>query len=108
MPVIKLDNQQGFPRWADVGHYGINTLNKGDIVEPHYHNANEYWIIISGAGNCMTEGDTYALEPGDIVLTRAGDEHSLLVTQDMVAVYFYGPVPEGAEIGHLHQEDKHA
>jgi len=108
MPVIKRDMQNGFPCWSDVGHYGINSLKKGEVVESHYHDANEYWIIISGTGDCRTEGDSYALGPGDIVLTRAGDEHSLRVTKDMVAVYFYGPVPEGTEIGHRYRENRHA
>lgn len=103
MPVILLNEQERFPDWSEVSHYGINTLQQGDEVELHYHNCNEYWIIISGRGTCTTEGDTYEIGPGDMVLTKKGDEHSLIVTEDMVAVYFYGEREPGEPIGHLHR-----
>lgn len=103
MPVIRLNNQEGFPDWSEVSHYGINTLKPGDEVELHYHNCNEYWIIVSGRGICTTEGDTYELGPGDLVLTKEGYEHSLVVTQEMVAVYFYGVRDMSEPIGHLHR-----
>jgi hypothetical protein len=38
----------------------------------------------------MSEGKPYHLGPGDMLLTKAGDYHSLLVTKEMVAVYYYG------------------
>ncbi|WP_374019133.1 cupin domain-containing protein [Paenibacillus thiaminolyticus] len=105
MPVIQVNHQPSelFPKWSEVSQYGINELKAGDVVELHYHDCNEYWIIVSGRGTCTTEGDTYELGPGDIVLTKRGDEHSLVVTEDMVAVYFYGIMPEGGVAGHLHR-----
>ena len=101
MPVIKITNQKNFPVWSDVTHYGINHLEVGQEVTLHYHDCNEYWVIISGAGVCTTEGDTYTLGPGDMVLTKKGDEHSLVVTEKMVALYFYGPMAADARHGHL-------
>ena len=105
MPVIQSHHQprESFPAWREVGQYGINTLTVGQEVELHYHDCNEYWIIISGRGTCTTEGDTYEIGPGDMVLTKQGDEHSLVVTEEMVAVYIYGIMEEGARIGHLHR-----
>jgi hypothetical protein len=38
-----------------------------------------------------------------MVLTKQGDEHSLLVTEEMVAVYAYGIMGEDGRIGHLHR-----
>lgn len=103
MPVLKLDKQDNYPEWSEVNHYGINNLKVGDIVELHYHDGNEYWIILSGRGICTTEGNTYNIEPGDMVLTKKGDEHSLIVTEDMVAVYFYGVIAQGAMPQHLYK-----
>lgn len=103
MPVIGLNKQGDYPKWSEVNHYGINYLKAGDILELHYHDGNEYWIIVSGRGICTTEGDTYEIEPGDMVLTKKGNEHSLTVTEDMVAVYFYGIIAEGSIPQHLHR-----
>jgi mannose-6-phosphate isomerase-like protein (cupin superfamily) len=94
--------QQQFPPWSEVTSYGVNTLEAGAEVELHFHDCNEYWIIISGRGIATSEGITYELGPGDMLQTRAGDEHSLVVTERMVAVYFYGIMPPGGRRGHLH------
>jgi hypothetical protein len=34
-------------------------------------------------------------------MTKAGDEHSLIVTEEMVAVYYYGVMPPGGRFGYL-------
>ncbi|SDW89188.1 cupin domain-containing protein [Paenibacillus sp. CF384] len=104
MPVNFKSATQVFPEWSELSHYGINHLKVGDVVQLHYHDANEYWIIISGRGNCTTEGDAYEIGPGDMVLTKRGDEHSLVVTEDMVAVYIYGIMPEGGRVGYLFRD----
>jgi mannose-6-phosphate isomerase-like protein (cupin superfamily) len=75
----------------------------GGEFEPHFHDCNEYWIIISGEGDAMSEGKPYHLGPGDMLLTKAGDYHSLVVTKEMVAVYYYGVMPEHGRWGHLHE-----
>jgi mannose-6-phosphate isomerase-like protein (cupin superfamily) len=92
-----------FPSWSETTKYGINSLKVGDTVKLHFHDANEYWIIIQGRGTATSEGATYELGPGDMLLTKAGDEHSLVVTEEMVAVYFYGVMPEGGRFGYLYQ-----
>ena len=92
-----------FPNWSETTKYGINTLKTGDSVKLHFHDANEYWIIIQGRGTATSEGTTYELGPGDMLLTKAGDEHSLIVTEEMVAVYYYGVMPEGGRFGYLYK-----
>ncbi len=94
-----------FPVWSEVSRYGVNTLQPGDSVELHFHDCNEFWIIIEGRGVATSEGVTYELGPGDMLLTKEGDEHSLEVTEKMVAVYFYGVMPPGGRVGHLHKEN---
>lgn len=104
MPVIRQDNQKNelFPEWSEFSHYGISFLKAGDEVELHYHDCHEYWVIVSGRGICTTEGDTYEIGPGDLVLTERGKEHSLVVTDEMAAIYIYGVMPPGGRFGHLH------
>jgi mannose-6-phosphate isomerase-like protein (cupin superfamily) len=95
--------EKKFAPWSETQDYGISHLRAGDEVEPHFHDCNEYWIIISGRGDAMSEGKPYELGPGDMLLTKAGDYHSLKVTEDMVAVYYYGVMPEHGRRGHLHE-----
>lgn len=102
MPKVSSSNMS-FPEWSEVENYGVNTLNAGDEVELHFHDSNEYWIIITGSGTAVSEGVSYELGPGDMLLTKAGDEHSLVVREKMVAVYFYGKMPQGGRYGHLHR-----
>jgi len=92
-----------FPTWSETQKYGVSRLAAGAEVEPHFHDCNEYWIIISGRGDAISEGEPYALGPGDMLMTKAGDYHSLKVTEDMIAVYYYGIMPEHGRWGHLHE-----
>jgi quercetin dioxygenase-like cupin family protein len=103
VPVIQMNDQTNFPEWSEINHYGINHLVVGQEVPLHYHDSNEYWIIISGKGICTTEGDTYEIGPGDLVLTKKGDEHSLIVTEEMVAVYIYGKLGPNGKVGYLYR-----
>jgi mannose-6-phosphate isomerase-like protein (cupin superfamily) len=92
-----------FPRWSEISKYGINTLNVGDTVKLHFHDAHEYWVIVEGRGIATSEGLEYELGPGDILQTKAGDEHSLVVTERMVAVYLYGVMPPDGRFGYLYK-----
>ncbi len=103
MPVIRVKDQEHFPEWSEINHYGINHLKVGKEVPLHYHDSNEYWIIVSGRGICTTEGETYEIGPGDLVLTKKGDEHSLVVTEEMTAIYIYGVLPHGGKVGYLYR-----
>ncbi|MFB9274164.1 cupin domain-containing protein [Cohnella cellulosilytica] len=103
MPVISVKDQENYPDWSEFSHYGINYLKVGQEVPLHYHDCNEYWVIVSGRGICTTEGDTYEIGPGDLVLTKQGDEHSLVVTEEMAAVYIYGIMPPGGTTGYRYR-----
>ena len=92
-----------FPTWSEVSKYGINALRSGDTVKLHFHDSNEFWIIIQGKGIATSEDVRYELGPGDMLITKAGDEHSLVVTEDMIAVYFYGIMPPGGRFGYLYR-----
>ena len=106
MPVIRKQTQEleQFPQWSEINHYGTIELKVGQEIPLHYHDCNEYWIIISGRGICTTEGDEYEIGPGDLVLTKKGDEHSLVVTEAMTAAYIYGVLAPGCKIGYLYRD----
>ena len=39
-----------FPSWSEVSNYGIITLRAGDTVKAHFHDCNEFWLIVQGKG----------------------------------------------------------
>jgi mannose-6-phosphate isomerase-like protein (cupin superfamily) len=92
-----------FPSWSETSKYGINTLPLGETVKLHFHDANQFWIVIQGRGTATSEGITYELGPGDMLMTKAGSEHSLFVTEEMVVVFFYGVMPPGGRFGYLYR-----
>ena len=75
----------------------------------HYHDCDEYWLIFKGKAKILSEGKEYYVKSGDIVFTRAGDEHDVLeIYEDLEAFYFEDETPEGGRIGHLHKSDSKA
>ncbi|MFA9478129.1 cupin domain-containing protein [Phycisphaerales bacterium AB-hyl4] len=96
-------SENKFPSWCEVSHYGIARHEPGAEIELHFHDCNECWIIIEGRGIATSEGKTYELGPGDMLMTRAGDEHAMKVTEKMTTVFLYGVMPPGGRIGHLHR-----
>ncbi len=49
------------------------------------------------------------MKPGDIVCTKAGDEHDILeVYESLEAFYFEDATPEDGRVGHLHRDAEKA
>ena len=54
----------------------------------------------------MSEGKEYYVKPGDIVCTKAGDEHDVLeVYEDLAAFWLEDATPSGGRTGHLHLDE---
>lgn len=115
MPVIrtseaslKADNR---PDWCAVTSAGIFSLRADGnaTFDCHYHDCDEYWLVYKGKARVASEGvEAYAM-PGDIVCTRAGDEHDVLeVYEDFEAFYFEDSTPESGKTGHLHRSAQKA
>jgi mannose-6-phosphate isomerase-like protein (cupin superfamily) len=101
--MLKINPKElNFPTWSEVSKYGIKTLRAGDKVRAHFHDCNEFWIIIQGKAIAICENFTHELGPGDMLITKAGDEHSLAVIEGMVAVYFHGVMPPDGRLGYLY------
>lgn len=57
----------------------------------------------------LSEGKTYFVKTGDIVCTKAGDEHDVLeVYEDFEAFWFEDPCPPNGSVGHLHRDGEKA
>ena len=98
------------PEWCDVTSAGIFRVSTdGGRFDRHYHDFDEYWLVFAGSAKILTEECKFVVSRGDIVCTRAGDEHDVLeVYQDFEAWWFEGPCPEGGRTGHLHRDAEKA
>lgn len=112
MPVINTsENEMGpgnRPEWCRVTSAGMFRLpTQGGRFDCHYHDCHEYWLVFKGKAKVMTEGQEYYVKPGDIVCTKAGDEHDVLeVYEDLEAFWFEAETPPGGRTGHLHYAEE--
>ena len=105
-------------RWgAETGGSGIfNAANspqpedKGDPVpyekwtnfDCHFHDCDEYWVIVEGQARAVSEGKTYEVKPGDCLATGMGYHHDLpLVHEPLRGVYFETTLEGQKRRGHL-------
>ena len=114
MPLIRTSNQSmkdgNRPEWCQVTAAGIfRVLRDGGRFDCHFHDCDEYWLVFKGKAKVVSEGREFYVQTGDIVCTRAGDEHDVLeVYEDMEAFYFEDATPEGGRTGHLHKNSEKA
>jgi mannose-6-phosphate isomerase-like protein (cupin superfamily) len=68
-----------------------------DPQEPHERD--EIYVIISGTGSFLKDGDRRPFEPGEVIFVPAGMDHRFEDFSDDFAtwVFFYGP--NGGEAG---------
>ncbi len=114
MPVYRTREQAmgegNRPAWCQVTSAGIFRVpTDGGRFDCHYHDCHEYWLIFAGQAKVMTEGQVGYVAAGDIVCTRAGDEHDVLeVYEDLAAFWFEDATPPGGRVGHLHRTPEQA
>jgi uncharacterized protein YjlB len=92
------------PSWCNVTAAGTFALGTNSRFDRHYHDCNEYWLVFRGRARILSEGVEYDVGPGDIVCTKAGDEHDVLgVFEDFAAFFFEDALLRGGRAGHLHR-----
>lgn len=104
--------------WGDdqggAGIFGVSRAEQlGDVGDPvsypkhtnfdrHYHDCDEYWILVHGSGTASTEDELYRVGPGDCVATRMGYHHDFpLVDEPVRAVFFETTMRGQRRRGHL-------
>ncbi|OGG57241.1 MAG: hypothetical protein A3F84_13235 [Candidatus Handelsmanbacteria bacterium RIFCSPLOWO2_12_FULL_64_10] len=108
MPIIRTTEKplsaQNRPAWSRATSAGVFRVPaQGGRFDRHYHDCDEYWLIFRGKAKVFSEGQEYYVKPGDIVCTKAGDEHDVLeVYEDLEAFWFEDATPSGGRVGHLH------
>jgi mannose-6-phosphate isomerase-like protein (cupin superfamily) len=111
MPIVKREDfgTSHAPEWARVSGgivaMGCSTRNnKTDSVEPHYHDAEEFWFVIDGKARVRTDGTEHVVEKGDVVCTKMGDEHEIveIVEPPYTQVWIECNLRGKKRLGHLH------
>jgi len=97
------------PSWCGVtGAAVLKGMNSGHF-DRHYHDCNEYWMICKGKAKIRVNGKTYYVHDGDIVCTKAGEEHDVLeLYEPIVGYYLEDATPPGGRTGHLHKTEADA
>lgn len=97
------------PDWSGLTAVGFFGLDAEGRFDRHYHDCDEYWLIIEGQATVRSGGQDYLVGPGDLVCTPAGDEHDILETySDLRGFFLEGPLPGGGRPGHLHRDPTYA
>jgi mannose-6-phosphate isomerase-like protein (cupin superfamily) len=83
--------------------YGdASTYPKNTNFDRHYHDCDEYWILLSGSGLAISENITYMVGAGDCIITGMGHHHDFPeVFEAVCAVYFETTLEGRKRLGHL-------
>ena len=92
------------PDWCNVTGAGtLKGVNSGHF-DRHYHDCNEYWMIVHGKAKVWIDGQSYYVHDGDIVCIRAGLEHDILeLYEKLDGFYMEDALQPGGKAGHLHK-----
>lgn len=83
--------------WGDPVDYPKRT-----VFDKHYHDCDEYWILLEGRGTVLTDGKLMQAQAGDCVATGAGFHHDFpLVDETVTAVFFETTMCGQCRRGHL-------
>ncbi|MDX8516247.1 cupin domain-containing protein [Mesorhizobium captivum] len=83
------------------------TYPKSTNFDSHYHDCDEYWVIIEGAGTVVVGSRSFEVEVGDCVAIGMGHHHDLpQVRSNVKGAYFETTLEGKKRFGHL-WEHKH-
>jgi mannose-6-phosphate isomerase-like protein (cupin superfamily) len=78
------------------------TYAKTTSIDSHYHDCDEYWIVLEGAGTVVVGDRHIRVAAGDCVPIGMGHHHDLpLVVEPLKAVYFETTLQREKRVGHL-------
>ena len=76
----------GFNFFADAKNlktvFRKRTLKAGSSIGYHLQKEDEIYYVISGKGTMKMNGESFAVKPGDAILTRPGSSHSIAPNAD--------------------------
>lgn len=71
-------------------------------IDSHYHDCDEYWILLEGRATVVVAGDAAEVGPGDCLCIGMGRHHDMPHAPEPVrAVYFETGLSGAERLGHL-------
>lgn len=85
------------PERGDAVFYPKNTT-----IDRHYHDCDEYWIVLEGTGQVVVDDRHSRVAPGDCLAIGMGHPHDFpWVVDDVKAVFFETTLQGRKRTGHL-------
>lgn len=95
--IFRVENQADPTNTGDPVDYPKTTR-----VDSHYHDCDEYWVLLEGAASVMVGGQHMKMTAGDCVSIGMGHHHDMPTVQAPVKAVFFETTLEGQKrVGHL-------
>jgi mannose-6-phosphate isomerase-like protein (cupin superfamily) len=95
--VFRVANEEGATNQGDPVTYPKKTR-----VDAHYHDCDEFWLVLDGRGTVVVGPTAMQVRPGDCVPIGMGHHHDLPEVQEPVKAVFFETTLEGEKrVGHL-------
>ena len=86
--MVGLHGGAGVNRWkrfvtglmlhADWDSFEHNSLQPGGVIGEHVHTrTEEIYFVVSGRGEMTFDGETFEVEPGDLIMTPLNGRHGI-------------------------------
>jgi mannose-6-phosphate isomerase-like protein (cupin superfamily) len=78
------------------------SYRKNTLVDRHYHDCDEYWIVLEGRGEVAVDDRHSNVAPGDCLCIGMGHPHDFPFTETEVKAVFFETTLQGRKrTGHL-------
>lgn len=75
---------------------------KSTRIDSHYHDCDEYWLVLEGRCTAVVDGEHVEMGPGDCLPIGMGYHHDMAAAPEAVkAVYFETGLEGEKRVGHL-------
>jgi quercetin dioxygenase-like cupin family protein len=95
--IFRVVSEEGAPNSGDPVDYPKKTR-----VDSHYHDCDEYWVLLEGRATVVVGGMAMEMSPGDCVGIGMGHHHDMPIVHEAVKAVFFETTLEGRKrVGHL-------
>jgi mannose-6-phosphate isomerase-like protein (cupin superfamily) len=78
------------------------SYDKHTAIDSHYHDCDEYWIVLQGSGRAVVGGRWDRMQPGDCLCIGMGHHHDFpQIDTEVKAVFFETTLQGQKRTGHL-------
>ncbi|MDA1191753.1 MAG: cupin domain-containing protein [Candidatus Poribacteria bacterium] len=106
MAFVKKGERDAKPDWVALSNWGIFGCDKASAPSDlHFHDCDEYWLIIQGKAVVRCDDEDQVMEVGDLLCAKMGEQHQIvevLSDEPFRGVYLEGPMRGKMRGGHLH------